>query len=332
MTKTDFIANAIKACEVLLTARVSDVEEPGGSGRDSLRMRVGDRPVITTHRSKSVRSYLEVNVLRALHAHGAPVPRILAFDGTWLNQEDLGACRLSQMLSGVSRSEGETWLARALDGLGATHRAGRADGMKTRVARIGEALDWRRELVAMPARLSRHLGLSAPPLAEQALAEFIRIREPWLIKWDARPGNAIARDDGTVTWFDWEHCGARNRLDDVAWLLCDEFIADWPTVEEALLNRYLRRFDDGVEPDSASTYLSIFGTFHICVRLGLILDYKEDGPWWSLKDCLENDRAGVTRDAAHGLCARAARWASRASLTHALVPWFETVDRRLDEL
>lgn len=30
MTKIDFIANAINACEVLLTARVSDVEEPDG--------------------------------------------------------------------------------------------------------------------------------------------------------------------------------------------------------------------------------------------------------------------------------------------------------------
>ena len=258
MTEKDFTAAAVSACEALLAAKVIEVATPGGSKRDSLRLHLSQRSVIATRRPNSIRSHLEVNVLRALHDNGAPVPRILAYNGAWLIQEDLGDRRLSQVLVKANESENETWLARALDGLAATHRAGRAAGMEEKVATLGETTGWRRELVGMPARLSRHLDLPAPPLPEQELVEFIRIRDPWLIKWDARPANATACEDGTVAWFDWEHCGARNRLDDVAWLLGDEFLGDWPESEESLLARCLPDFTDGVGADEAMAWGSPF--------------------------------------------------------------------------
>lgn len=332
MTKKDFAAAAASACEELLAEKVIEVATPGGSKRDSLRLRLGQRSVIATRRPKSIRSHLEVNVLRALHDNGAPVPRILAYDGVWLIQEDMGDRRLSQVLVHANESENEIWLSRALDGLAATHRAGRAAGMEKKVATLGETTGWRRELVGMPARLSRHLDLPAPSLPERELIELIRIRDPWLIKWDARPGNATACEDGTVAWFDWEHCGARNRLDDVAWLLGDEFIGDWPESEKLLLARCLPDFADGVGADEAMAYVSAFGVFHMCVRLGLIVDYKKDGPWWDLDKCVARDQAGVTLESAQGLCARASRWASRSPLVKTLVPWFDSVSRRFQEL
>ena len=62
---------------------------------------------------------------------------------------------------------------------------------------------------------------------------------PRFIKWDGRLGNAAARADSSVAWFDWEHCGARAWLDDVAWLLGDEYAGATTASEGHLLARHL---------------------------------------------------------------------------------------------
>jgi hypothetical protein len=139
----------------------------------------------------------------------------------------------------------------------------------------------------------------------------------------------FARRRRAVAWFDWEHCGARNRLDDLAWLLGDEFTPDMPSVEETLLAEYLPVFGDDLSPEDARSYLSAFGGLHTCVRLELILENKDDGDWWDWDYCLERDKVGVTLDAAQRLCSRGARWAKWSALTHPMVPWFGEVAERL---
>ena len=190
---------------------------------------------------------------------------------------------------------------------------------------LAAALDRDADAVGRPSRAD---GTGRP---RGGTLDLLHIRTPHFIKWDARPGNAIARRDRTVAWFDWEHCGARNQLDDVAWLLADEYVPDWAAVEHELLGRYLDRFAGESGIDQAADNLAAFGTFHMCVRLGLIVRHKSDGSWWDREYCLSRDKVGVTLEAARGTCAKAARWAERTPLTEDLVPWFEAVAARLEE-
>ena len=156
---------------------------------------------------------------------------------------------------------------------------------------------------------------------------------PRFVKWDARPGNAIIRADGRMAWIDWEDCGARNRLDDMAWLLGDEFVPDLPIeVEERLLAAHVPHFADDMPLADAVEYLSAYGTLHMCVRLGMILNERGGGPWWDQELCLATDQVGVTLEHARRLCRRAARWSARSAIVRALSPWFDEVEKRLGQL
>ena len=212
------------------------------------------------------------------------------------------------------------------------HLAGEAAGLDDNVPSIGKDMPWLLGLINQPVVIAKELDLKPPDLNVDALLEAIRIRIPRMIKWDARCGNAILKDDGTVAWFDWEHCGRRNRLDDLVWLLGDEYTPDLPEVEAALLQEHLPAFADDLTVDEAKAYIGAFGSLHTCVRLELILENKEDDDWWDWDYCLERDKVGVTLKGASRLCARGARWASWNPLTESMVPWFDEVARRLADL
>lgn len=325
-------ANAASAvCHTLLGANVTRVEAPGGR-RKSMRVFCDDQPVIVTRRRQAQRARLEVTALHAMHARGAPVPKVLAFDGLWLIQEDLGGQRLPQLLDGATQKKGEAWLDAALGGLAACHAAARDAHLERTGVVIGREAKWLAQLIGIPTPLGKALDLAPPPLPEREIAEFLRVRQPSFLKWDARPGNAIGRDDGTVSWFDWEHSGCRNPTDDLAWLLGDEFIPDWPRVEQRLLKRHLPAFaTEELNGDEAAAYLATFGTFHMCMRLTIILTFKRGGPWWDWDDALARDTVGIAHAAAQATCKRAARWAQRAPLTEALAPWLESLIERMPE-
>ena len=156
------------------------------------------------------------------------MPEILGYDGEWLIQEDLGSRRLSEALLRDSPNAVEKWLRTACESLAAIHRAGRQAGLERQVVALGQTRKWLQKLVATPDRVGRYLNLPAPDLDAEEIVAALSPGEPWFIKWDARPGNAVACNDGRVAWFDWEHCGCRNRLDDLAWLLGDEYVLDRP--------------------------------------------------------------------------------------------------------
>ena len=282
-----------------------------------------------TRRRTDQRAALEVEVLRALFDAGAPVPRVLAFDGTWLVQEDLGARRLSQVLAGATEAETERRLDPALFALARVHGAGRIAGLERRVVAIGNTADWLHRLIAAPERLGARLGLGAPTLDRDALAAWLTVDRPRFIKWDARPGNAAVTGDGVVAWFDWEHCGCRSPLDDLAWLLGDEYTPYWPAVEDRLLDRYVPAFAAVSDPEAARGYLGAFGTLHMCVRLALIVANKGDGPWWDAEYCLAHDKVGVTQEMARRTCERAGIWSRRSPLTAPLGPWLAAVAARV---
>ena len=198
------------------------VEQPGGRLRRSVRLFLEDRSVIVTKRRAPARARLEAEVLQALSDQGAPVPRLLCFDGVWLIQEDLGSSRLSQALAAMHEADAEGLLENAIAGLAAAQQAGRERGLDREVVAIGKNAEWIATLATIHRRIGEQLQLSVPALPTDRLVAQLRPQRPAFIKWDARPANAAIRADGAVAWFDWEHCGCRHPLDDVVWLLCDE--------------------------------------------------------------------------------------------------------------
>jgi hypothetical protein len=266
---TDIAATAAEAVELLLGGRVTGVENPGNRGKGSFRVRLEDRSVIATRRGNAQRAAMEAVVLQALTSRQAPVPRMLAFDGSWMIQQDVGERRLSEALFHARGQEGERWLEAAVESLAAIQEAGRAARLERLLPVLGGGDEWLEELVEVPGRLARRLDLPAPaaPAALADLAGLLKVSRPRFVKWDARPGNAAALEDGSVVWFDWEHCGRRNGLDDIAWLLGDEYTPDRPDLELELIERHLAAFDDGGDRGAAKNYLAAFGTLHMCVRV-----------------------------------------------------------------
>ncbi len=323
----------LRTCQGLLGSRIEKTEFPGGKSRDACRLILEDgRVAFGTKRESPRLAAIEARVLKKLGAEGAAVPKVLAFNGLILIQEDLGKRRLSQAIDEASDAEVEALLSEALGSLAQIHRAAEATGLDENLPSIGRDEPWLWGLLNQPAVISKELKIPAPDLDQEALLERIRIRKPRLIKWDARCGNAIVKDDGTIAWFDWEHCGRRNRLDDLVWLLGDEFTLNLPEAEERLLQAYLPAFADDLTIDEARAYIAAFGSLHTCVRLELILENKEDGDWWDWDYCLERDKVGITLKGAQRLCTRGARWAGWSPLTEPLRPWFNRVFERLANL
>ncbi len=310
-------AEAVEACTRLLGARPAQVELTGGGRLKSLRLRLQDRSVIATRRKTPQRAELEAAVLGALKKADAPVPAVLAFDGTWLIQEDLGTRRISRLLRDADVTECERLLNLALDSLARIHGIGDALGLPERLYGIGSKPGWLERLIGLPSRLGARLGVAAPNLPEAELVALLSGPQRSFVKWDARPANACLTADGSAAWFDWEHCGRRNRLDDLAWVLCDERVPDVPEMEKRLLARHLGTFDEGGYTADAASYLSAFGVFHSLIRLSVVL-----GSWL--------DKAGTPDAAPLGagrlrdsqvLLHRAERWAEHTDATSGLVPW-----------
>jgi aminoglycoside phosphotransferase (APT) family kinase protein len=328
-------AAARRACADLLGVTAAVIEYPGGDSRSSVRAVAAGKSFIVTRRRHATRAALEAGVLAELHAAGAPVPAVLAFDGKWLLQEDLGGRRLSAALGTSDMRAAAIWAERAVGALLRCQQAADEIGLARRVAPIGASHGWRAGLLALPGDVAALLGLPAPDLSDLITAEQLEPRRLAFVKWDARPGNALLVDGGAeearVGWIDWEHCGARDALDDFAWLLCDEYMPDDAQLEATLFERFLPAFArlSGRSPEDALLYLSRFGILHTCMRLRLILEHKGEGDWWDADYCERTDRIGVTAEGAGRLCARGARWSRRLPAGERMARFFMDVDEGL---
>lgn len=317
----------------LLHREVVDVEYPGGKSRDSIRVILKDgRSAIATKRDDLERATLEQKVLRALTKKGVPVPKLLAGKRRLLFQEDLGNQRLSQALAKADAQQIHRLLDSALTGLAQSHKAASQSGLDNEVPERGHEKQWLVGLIERPAVIGKHLEIDAPALDVEALCDQLAVRRPRFVKWDARPGNALVDDDGKVYWIDWEHSGSRNRLDDMAWLLADEYVDDSVDIENALLDSHVPAFADDLDENAAWDYLMTYGCFHSSVRLGLVLRHKKDEDWWDADYCIEKDKVGITKECALRLCRRGSRWAARSSQVRALAPWFDKVGAHIETL
>ncbi len=319
-------------CTDLLKTEVDRVEFPGGSSRDAVRVKVAQHSVIVTKRASLRRAQLESVVLRMLNGKAAPVPHLIACREHVLIQQDMGNHRLSERLNGSDVVKTGALLGAALNSLSAIHEAGKVTEQLQSIIVLGDKSQWLRTFISSADRLGALLGVPAPALESDMLMDLIRVDQTTLIKWDARPGNAIVADDGSVFWIDWEHCGRRHPLDDVAWLLADEYTPFFPELESELIAKVLPTFAYGYSEEQAQEYLRVFGTFHSCIRLAMIVKHQAKSGWWKLEKCLEFDRVGVVRKLAMQSCRRATHWSGSSRLTQDLVPWFDDILKAIEKL
>lgn len=314
--------------------KVEDIEFPGGKRRDSVRLIVaGGKRVIATRRPTSRRAEQEVRVLRALHQHGANVPKIYGFRDGLLLQQDLGRARLSESLHDPARKDDIPGLLdAALTSMAGVHQAGAMAGLADEVPLIGGEDAWCHGLAGTPHEVAEMTGIPAPDYDREAVARLLAVRAPSFVKWDSRPGNALVSKSDKVYWFDWEHCGARNAADDFVWLLADEFVTFSRSMEARLIKDHLSGFAGTMMDSEAEHYVRTLGCFHACVRLELILQNKGKGKWWSLQRCLEGDKVGVARRCARRILRRSAHWADHDALTRPLVPWFRDLEGYIESL
>lgn len=327
---------AHKRCEKVTGKKIIDVEYPGGRSRESWRVIFENKETaIATRRKDPFRANLEIKVLKALSKHNVPSPKLVATtDWKLFVQEDLNGERLSKEIMHANKEKAERLLDSALNGLSQAQKAASEEFLDLQMPIIGASKDWIIELLERPYPIAKFFKEPAPKLNIKALYFSLRVKHPRFIKWDSRPGNAVVKTDGTVAWYDWEHAGSRNRLDDVAWLLADEFVPDYPEAEARLLEKYLPEFSDHKSLEEAKTYLMIYGTFHMLIRLGLMLTYKnkDDKEWWDIDYCIKKDKIGITLECAQRTCLRASRWAKHSPLTEDLSPWLMNISKKLERL
>lgn len=325
---------AHRRCEKVMGKKIVRVEYPGGRSRESWRIFFDDKKsAIATRRKQPFRANLEIKVLKALSKHNVPSPKLLATtDWRLFVQEDLKGERLSKEIMYANEKKTERLLDSALSGLAQAQKAASEESLDMQMPIIGARKDWIIELLERPYPIADFLNEPAPALDFKKLYHTLRVHKPRFIKWDSRPGNAVVQPNGTVAWYDWEHAGSRNRLDDIAWLLADEFVPDYAEVESRLLDKYLPKFADDKSLENAKSYLMIYGTFHMLIRLGLMLHNKRDGKWWDIDHCIKKDKVGITLECAQRTCLRASRWAQHSPLTEELCPWLRKISEKLATL
>lgn len=304
---------------------VDRVERMVQSSVRAIRLHIGEETIVAARRPSDERADLEAQVLSALHAHGAPVPDCIGHRGRWVLQTDLDGSRLSVSLWKSGKSQADL-MRQGLLSLRQVQDAGREAGLSRNIARLGTAQIWRSRLAMMPERLAAATGVAAPALDAEALGERMAPGRFDLLKWDARPANAMVRPDGRIFWFDWEHCGVRDPLDDAAWFLGDEYAPDGgPGPAEAA--RELLPPDDQRSADEALQYLLRFGVFHISVRLALVLQKRDEYNGWRDWDMsLELDKVGCTAECFRRTARHAATWAELSDDLRVLVPWFRDLE------
>lgn len=297
----------------------AEISYPGGQGRKTIAVCCGNDKFILSKRRSVGRAQLEAEVLKRLQKTGA-VPALVRHDGEYVVQKHVTGPRLSEVFDSCRPDQRQLWLERAIESLLTLQRNGHAAGLSEIVPQIGARAGWEEDLVDVPARLADHLGISPPEFDRRAVLELLRPTKRVFIKWDARPGNAIVRQDGTVCWIDWEHCGARAAGDDLAWLLADEWSPSHQSADAYLSD---------ILPEQELASWRAMAILHSCVRLSLITSRKPENGWWNHASALKHDRVGVTSFHVKRLCSRAGKWAEQAPSMMVLATFFQAVEGNL---
>lgn len=329
--KTGFAREVGAASTRLLGRAPRQIYAPGGSVRETVRVEFDDRSVIMTRRRETGRSRLEADCLARLGAAGAPVPRLLGYDGTWLAQEYIPGRRLSVALAEAADEAERCELAE--DAIGSlfeiAEAAERAELVKIAPA-LGAERGWVARVVARPGRLARRLQVPLPQDWDpEPCIERLHVPCTTFVKWDARSANAIVAPDGRVAWIDWEHAGRRLGVEDFAWLAADEyFTGEVDDAASAVARGLVERTEGDVE--DRLDYLAVFAALHATVRLELIWNRLIEDGWQDPEQVLHRDSVGASRPHATCLVRNGAAWARRSPMTAPLAGWFGAVGEKLD--
>ncbi|NRB17833.1 MAG: phosphotransferase [Rhodobacteraceae bacterium] len=295
---------------------------PGGKGRKAAVVKVSNNHFVIAKRRSTGRATLEARVLSQLAVSNL-VPELLFQDEEFIVQELIDGRRLTWALEVATSEDRQLMLIDAGSGLLSLQEKAKACGLQYMVPKIGVRPGWVEDFAQTPLRAANLLGVLQPDYDVSQIIRLMERRSPAFVKWDARPGNAIVQQDGTISWFDWEHCGVGSVEDDLVWLFADEWSPISEAAEDAILDQAAATH--GVSLDELSARFRIKAVLHTLIRLILILDRKGDGPWWSIEKALEYDRVGVSQPHVHRLCKRALRWADQTKELRCLHPLFDSV-------
>ena len=298
---------------------------PGGTSRSAFIVDMGDGLWVFADRGEVVDAQQEGIVLRTLGQSGL-VPKMKAVADEWVVQEYIEGTRLPVVLDQTEdMGKREQLVSDALESLLHVQELAHQKSMQHRMPKVGVADKWLWNRTGAAKRISRKAGIRPPELDRQKLVDLMDVKRDEFVKWDARPGNAMVTENGTV-WFDWEDCGRSKALDDLGFVLCDEWTALDAESETRLKNRFLPLYNKSMSYERAEHYLHLFGVTHCLLRLRMAQKLRErDGAWWDRDYCLEGDKVGVTETETKRLVDRARRWADGVAEWKPILPWLDDV-------
>lgn len=302
---------------------------PGGKGRSAFVANIGDDNFVLAKRADEGAAIIEGIVMKCLAKTGF-APQLVAVRGPWVVQECIPGVRVPIVIDQLeSMSDREVIIDHSISALAILHDHAYEERLQHRVGKLGADEDWSFGHTGRPGRISEVLGIAPPSVDLKPLEKRFRNDHRDFIKGDARPGNAMVNDD-QVAWFDWDGCGTRNALDDLVFILADEWCSLDVQSETRLLQKYLRRFTRGRSDAEAYDYVMAYGVFHMSARIRRAIRYRQrDGKWWNREMCLLGDKIGVTKSEVGRMCERSKRWAGEVAELKPMVPWFENVMDRL---
>lgn len=294
----------VDICTKLLGAPPDQIEFPGGISREAYLVHAGGQEVIVTRRESVADAELEAFILKELSPIGL-VPGLKAQHDEWIVQCKLPGTRLPLALDGCSSVLQQEKLMRiALDGLLAIHDHGRSKNLAEQVPELGVVPGWLHSRIKVPLRISAQLGISPPEFDRQWLHDRLCVDKHEFVKWDARPGNCMLHE-GRAAWFDWEDCGRGFALDDLGFVLFDEWQPLDDGATQGLIRDYIGAFNSQLGTMEAEDYLMLFGFVHCLLRLRMAVKFRvRDGHWWPREKSLWGDKVGVTPSETHRLINR----------------------------
>lgn len=316
-------------CRRVFQTVPSRVAFPGGKHRSTFIANIGNANYALAKREDERAAAIEGIVMKCLSKTGL-VPGVVAVQGQWIVQECLPGLRVPVALDQLdTMEERELLVDQSINSLALMHHHAAEERLQYRVGKLGAHEDWSYGHLDRPYRISKALGIAPPAIDVAQLSKRFRNDHQDFIKGDARPGNALVGDYG-VAWIDWDGCGTRNALDDLVFILADEWSVLDPHSEYRLLDKYLPAFRGRRSEDEAFAYTMAYGVYHMCARIRRAIRYRQrDGKWWSREMCLMGDKIGVTRSEVGRMCERAQRWAGELDELKAMVPWLDDVMARL---
>ncbi len=314
-------AYKVFGCEVALEPL------PGGSGRPVLTGEVDGDHYVWVRRNSLRDAERETRILSALDASDA-TPRLLGASGQWIIQQFVERTRLPVVLeSARSNQDAEQHVTSALNALQHIHCIAAEARLERIASPIGGTMSWLSARLGMINRSAVAVGCPTLQWREQHAARYVALPRTSFIKYDARPGNALWAS-GNAVWIDWEDCGVGLALEDLVFVLCDEWCSLDAASEATLIDTFLPRFSGSLDEPDARFALRFYGTVHMASRIAVILKaHEENDGFFDRGLALWSDKPGNTSLELLRIARRGRSWASRLPGFDSAASWFDQIGK-----